>query len=83
MGRRTRKNRPKMLNKPVAVYRGENDWYPGQVRILFEDGTTQIYDLRQDQPHPALVHSIRIIEQWRTGYQAPEGHRMHEKSRPR
>lgn len=79
MGRRTSRNRPKMLEKPAVMYRDGNDWYPDQIRISFDDGTTQIYDLRQDMPHPALVRSIRIIEQWRVGYQAPKGHRMDEK----
>lgn len=55
-----------MLDKPAKFYR-EMDKYPSQIKIMFEDGHTEIYDRRIEQPAPQVIESIRIIKKWR-GY---------------
>ena len=60
-------NRPKMLDKPAPMYETAYSKYPDRVRISFEDGTTAVYELRYDQPHPIIMENVKIIRKWR-GY---------------
>ena len=60
--------RPEILPEAVPYYATDYSVHPEQVRISFSDGSTAVYDLRQDQPHPVIMENIRIIRKWKTGY---------------
>lgn len=63
-------NRPKPLPVPVYIYDRENSRIPDRLRVSFEDGSTAVYDLQVEQPHPLLVENIRILRKWKMeGYQ--------------
>ena len=53
--------RPEVLPKPSAHYRGKHSRYPEQVRISFGDGNTFIYEMRAEQPAPVILEKIEII----------------------
>lgn len=56
-------NRPEMLPKPVLVYEYDYSEYPELIRISFSDGTTAVYELRTDQPHPLVLKNIEIMKE--------------------
>ena len=60
--------RPAMMPEAVPYY--EHDWsvHPDTVRISFSDGSTAVYDIRVDQPHPVILENIRIIRRMKQGY---------------
>ena len=60
--------RPDMLGKPVPTYTHGESMYPEQLRALFSDGHTAVYDLRVEQPAPVIMENIRIIRKWKQGY---------------
>ena len=60
--------RPEMLAGVVGYYDRDASVYPDRVRVSFMDGSTQIYELRTDQPHPVIMGNIRIIRKWKQGY---------------
>ena len=60
--------RPEILPKPVPVYERTDSEIPERVRISFTNGTSAIYDLHTDQPHPVIVENIKIIRKWKQGY---------------
>lgn len=43
--------------------------YPEKIRVSFKDGTTAMYDLRVEQPHPIILENIEIIRRMKGGYQ--------------
>ena len=53
--------RPEMLPEAVPYY--EHDWsvHPDAIRVSFSDGSTAIYDIRVEQPHPIILENVRII----------------------
>lgn len=53
--------RPEMLPEAVPYY--DHDWsvHPDAVRMSFSDGSTAIYDIRVEQPHPIILENVRII----------------------
>ena len=53
--------RPEMLPEAVPYY--DHDWsaHPDSVRISFSDGSTAIYDIRVEQPHPIILENVKII----------------------
>lgn len=55
--RRRRPKRPQMLPEPAAYYDHEISAYPDRVRISFEDGRTEIYDRRVNQPEPVIYNN--------------------------
>ena len=61
-------NRPTILPKLMPVYEYDYSEYPELIRISFSDGTTAVYELRTDQPHPVIMENIKIIRKWKTGY---------------
>ena len=65
---RKKEKRPAILPKPVPVYEYDYSEYPELIRISFSDGTTAVYELRTDQPHPVIMENIKIIRKWKTGY---------------
>lgn len=59
--------RPETLPKMVPIYEHECSEYPDALRVSFSDGSTAIYELRTEQPHPMVIKSIEIIRKWNTG----------------
>ena len=70
MERRMRPNRPRPMPTATMEYADDSSRVPDTIRVSFEDGTTAIYDRREDQPAPLLYESIRIIRKWH-GYTPP------------
>ena len=66
--RRGREARPKMLDKVHCHYERESSRIPEQIRVCFEDGTTEIYDLRVVQPPPIIEENIQIIRRMKQTY---------------
>ena len=67
---RRRMEKPKRLEplpEVVPIYEHEYDGHPDSIRVSFEDGSTAVYDIRREQPHPIIVENIRIIRKW-NGY---------------
>lgn len=60
--------RPKVLPNPLAIYDHEYSRIPDRIRVSFADGSTAVYELRTDQPHPLIVENIRIIRKMKQGY---------------
>lgn len=61
-------DRPKMLDKPLAVYEHDFSRHPDRLRVSFSDGSTAVYDIRRDQPAPVILENIRIIRKWKQEY---------------
>lgn len=55
------------LPEVVPIYEHNFDGHPESVRVSFSDGSTAVYDLRREQPHPIIVENIQIIRKW-NGY---------------
>jgi hypothetical protein len=55
--------RPEMLPKPVPIYEHTDSEIPDRVRISFTNGTSAIYDLHNDQPHPLVLKNIEIMRE--------------------
>ena len=53
--------RPEMLPEVVPYYDHEWSAHPDSVRISFSDGSTAIYDIRVEQPHPIILENVKII----------------------
>ena len=62
---------PEMLPEPLMIY-ATNSTYPDQLRVSFKDGSTQIYDLRIQQPHPIVKRNLEIIRNMCIGYERKE-----------
>ena len=60
--------RPRILDKPLPKYERDSSKYPDQIRVCFEDGHTEIYDRRIEQPAPVIIENIKIIRKWKQGY---------------
>ena len=63
-----KERRPEILPKVVPVYEHEYSEVPERIRVSFEDGSTEIYDLHTEQPAPVIMENIRIIRRMRQGY---------------
>lgn len=59
--------RPAMLSKMVPIYDHNTSKHPDRIRVSFDDGSTAVYAIDVEQPHPLVVESIRIIRKW-NGY---------------
>jgi hypothetical protein len=59
--------RPAMLGEVVPIYDHTTSEKPDRIRVSFDNGTTAVYVLDVEQPHPMCVESIRIIRKW-NGY---------------
>jgi len=67
---RRRTEKPKRLEplpEVVPIWEHGFDGYPDAVRVSFRDGSTAVYDIRREQPHPIIVENINIIRKWK-GY---------------
>ena len=60
--------RPEILHGVFPYYGHERSRYPEKVRICFSDGTTQIFELRTEQPAPVILENIEIIRRMKVGY---------------
>ena len=60
--------RPKMLPNPLAVYEHEYSRLPDMIRVSFEDGSTAVYEMRTDLPHPIIIENVKIIRKMKQGY---------------
>ena len=56
-------NRPELLPEPVPFYAYETSVHPDSVRVSFEDGSTAIYDIRRNMPHPLVIKNIEIMKE--------------------
>ena len=63
--------KPAMLPEPLKLY-PMNGKYPDQLRVCFDAGSTQIYDLQVKQPHPIIQKNIEIIRRMCVGYERKE-----------
>ena len=61
-------DRPRILPKPLPVYEHNFSEYPEMIRVSFSDGSTAVYQLRTEQPHPVIIENIKIIRKWQKGY---------------
>lgn len=64
MSERRRRRRPSPLPEPALTYRTEDSVHPDQIRLSFDDGSTAIYDLRTELPHPAMMKNHEIMAKW-------------------
>lgn len=46
-----------------GTYEHEFSRHPDKVRISFRDGSTAVYDLHMDQPHPLVLKNIEIMKE--------------------
>lgn len=46
-----------MLPEPAGYYDRTESIYPDRVRISFEDGHTEVYDRRVNQPEPVTYNN--------------------------
>lgn len=60
--------RPELLPEPVPYYNHDFSVHPDSIRVSFGDGSTAVYDLRHDQPHPVIMENIRLIRKMKQGY---------------
>ena len=68
MTQHRRRRRPSPLPEPALTYRTEDSVHPDQIRLSFDDGSTAIYDLRTEFPHPIIERNIEIIRKIKTEY---------------
>lgn len=59
--------RPEILGEVVPYYEFEFSVHPDMIRVSFKDGSTVVYDKRNDQPHPIIMENVKIIRKW-NGY---------------
>ena len=59
--------RPAMLGKMVPIYDHNTSKHPDRIRVSFDDGSTVVYAVEVEQPHPLVMESIQIIRKW-NGY---------------
>jgi len=60
--------RPELLPNPLPMYDRDNSRLPDRIRVSFEDGSTAVYELRTDLPHPVIIENVKIIRKWKQGY---------------
>lgn len=70
-------SRPEIIGKPALYYDGEDSRIPGEVRLSFSDGTTEVYQHKPSMPAPLIMRNIEIMQGWR-GYTPPERRGRHE-----
>ena len=60
---------PKPMPEPAVYYDRPESKYPDQIRLSFSDGSTAIYDLRTELPHPMMARNHEIMRKWsKQGY---------------
>ena len=61
-------NKPTILPKPMPMYERDSSEYPEMIRVSFSDGSTAVYELKTELPHPVIIENIKIIRKWKQGY---------------
>lgn len=56
-------NRPNPLGV-IPYYESKHSRHPESVRISFDDGSTAVFELKPESPHPQLVAAVTIIRAW-------------------
>lgn len=56
------------LPEMVPIYEHDFEEIPESIRVSFENGSTAVYDLRREQPHPLTVKCVETIRKWNNGY---------------
>lgn len=59
--------RPVPLPEVVPIYDRDISDHPDSIRVSFSDGSTAVYDIRRNQPHPITVKCVETIRKW-NGY---------------
>ena len=59
-----KKKRPQPMPELALTYRTEDSVHPDQIRVSFDDGSTAIYDLRTELPHPVMMRNHEIMAKW-------------------
>lgn len=65
--------RPEILPEVVGYYEDRTHAKPSSVRVPFADGSTMIFDRREELPHPMIAESIRIIRKMRAAIDSQAG----------
>lgn len=55
--------RPKPLPGVVSYYDHATSFHPDRIRMSFSDGSTAVYEIRHDQPHPLVLKNIEIMKE--------------------
>ena len=55
--------RPELLPEAVPYYDTDFSFHPDSVRMSFSDGSTAIYDLRMNYPHPLVMRNAEIMRE--------------------
>ena len=63
MERRMRPNRPRPMPTATMEYADDSSRVPDTIRVSFDDGTTAIFDRREDQPKPLVYRNLQIIRE--------------------
>lgn len=56
-------DRPNLLPEPVPYYEHEYSKHPDSIRMSFDDGSTAIYDIRRNMPHPLVIKNSEIMKE--------------------
>ena len=59
--------RPVPLPEVVPIYDRDISDHPDSIRVSSSDGSTAVYDIRRNQPHPITVKCVETIRKW-NGY---------------
>lgn len=73
---RIRAKRPRALGQMVATYNDGYSRIPDSIRVSFEDGSTGVYQLRNQMPGPVVEECCEIIRKMKSaekmgGYTPP------------
>ena len=58
-----KEKRPRVLPEPLPIYEHKESRIPDRIRVSFGDGSTAVYDLHTEMPHPLVLKNIEIMEQ--------------------
>ncbi len=56
-------DRPELLPEPVPYYDFDFSVHPDSLRVSFNDGSTAIYDIRRNMPHPLVLKNAEIMKE--------------------
>ena len=55
--------RPELLPEAVPYYEHDFSVHPDSVRISFKDGSSAVYDIRMNYPHPLVLKNAEIMKE--------------------
>lgn len=56
-------DRPELLPEAVPYYEHDFSIHPDSVRISFKDGSSAVYDIRMNYPHPLVLKNAEIMKE--------------------